>query len=209
MVDDDYQLTTTDTVFLPFGFPAGNCFVHNFPEATQNRWQMFSLPMQPINESDRAISEFSRISVRKATIIGASIALILQDLVSIIESRSARCDGRLHGQFGTGQCVLIYLRNDAQGSVASTSPDFPESRVLPTEPYNYVTLQPGWNQVGNPFTAGKLEPGLGRFERFAGGFTYRITGWLARQNPWAGPQIQQDFAMAPFNGYAIFNRRAQ
>ncbi|MEZ4763527.1 MAG: T9SS type A sorting domain-containing protein [Calditrichia bacterium] len=143
--------------------------------------------------------------MRKATIIGASIALILQDLASNYYDRTALDAMGDYGQFEPGNAFWIYLRNDAQGSVASTSPDFPESRVLPTEPYNY-TLQPGWNQVGNPFTVPVNWSQVSADLKDSLAVYAWDNGWgsLAKKSGWT-PQIQQDFAMAPFNGYAIFN----
>ncbi|MEZ4746110.1 MAG: choice-of-anchor D domain-containing protein [Calditrichia bacterium] len=204
MVDDDYQLTTTDTVFSAVRVPAG-AIVHNFPETTQNRWQMFSLPMQPINESDRAISavlaDFGAESddnwrIYRTDSTGFSINYY---------DRAALDAMGDYGQFEPGNAFWIYLRNDAQGSVASTSPDFPESRVLPTEPYNY-TLQPGWNQVGNPFTVPVNWSQVSADLKDSLAVYAWDNGWgsLAKKSGWT-PQIQQDFAMAPFNGYAIFN----
>ncbi|RMF62032.1 MAG: choice-of-anchor D domain-containing protein, partial [Calditrichaeota bacterium] len=204
-IRDAYQKTFIQNLY-PRVKIAGGELTHLFAEAQLNRWLMFSLPFEPVDISRKSINavladlgpegDFTWKIYRTDSSGVNSNYYGLQELTTMGE----------YGRFEPGNAFWLYLRNDADGTVPTTEIAFPEMETLPADSFQY-TLQPGWNQMGNPYSFDLNWDQLSSPDKDSlQVFRWSGTAWdeLLPKVGWT-PLVNVNFILSPWEGVAIRN----
>ncbi len=214
-VTDEFSVVTTDTIFASVRVPAG-AVTHSFAPDRINGWIMFSLPFEPSSVAERAISA---VLADLGAEGGETWKIYRTDQTGINTnyfglSQLSALDA--YGRFEPGNAFWLYVRSQDGKGVPTTEIDFPEMLTLTAETFRY-TLQPGWNQLGNPYAfpfswrqvASARKDSLQVYRWDGQSWDSLSTGTQpgAGASPRRGwmPLLMQDFSLAPWDGYAVFN----
>ncbi|MEL6822128.1 MAG: FlgD immunoglobulin-like domain containing protein, partial [Calditrichota bacterium] len=117
---------------------------------------------------------------------------------------NARPDG--YGRFEPGNAFWLYLRNDDDGAIPATSLSFPEMQTVSPDSFVY-TLQPGWNQIGNPYSFPIPWDGVrSAFKEALQIYRWNGEAWLDSLGKagWT-PLLNQNLILEPWTGFAVLN----
>ncbi len=208
-IRDAYRKTVSQLLFPPVQIPAGQ-FSHVFPDNSLNQWRMFSLPFEPLDVARKSISAV----LNDLGTEGDFTWRIFRTDSSGVNSNYFTLDQLNtlggYGRFEPGNAFWLYLRNDADGKVPTTEITFPDMQTVPADSFQY-TLQPGWNQVGSPYSFDitwnqVTSPVKDTLQ------VYRWNGvaWDQQLNKvgWT-PLVNTNFVLSPWEGYAVRNPLSQ
>ncbi|MGH1366100.1 MAG: choice-of-anchor D domain-containing protein [Calditrichia bacterium] len=208
-VSDEYPVTVRDTIFSSVSIPAGEITLGSASSSLTalNRWQMFSLPYDAITDANKSIASILADlgeegdftwRIYRVDPTGSNSSYLGSDALN------SRPDS--YGRFEPGNAFWLYLRDDADGQIPTTTLTFPAMQTVSPDSFVYA-LQPGWNQVGNPYSfpvpwdsvrsSGKESLQIYRWDGQAWQDSLAKSGWT--------PLLGANFSVEPWGGYAVMN----
>ena len=205
LVTDDFP-TSASTLFYPeVTIPTGQ-LSHSFSSTEQNAWIMFSMPYPAITEGDRTISSILADLGSEGDFSWRIFRTDSSGINTNYLDKAALDLAEDYGRFEPGNAFWLYLRNDDDGQIASSTIDFADTRTVAADSFVY-TLQPGWNQVGIPYSFDMAWGQVASADKdMLQVYSWNGTAWTdqLQKRGWT-PLLLQNFIMSPWDGYAIRN----
>lgn len=200
--DNFPTVSVSDTLYPRVNIPLG-ALNHTFSNSLLNRWQMFSLPFRATNSAIlNVLSSLGSEGDFSWKIYRTDPSGLNTSYFDLNELNSM---GR-YGRFEPGNAFWLYLRNDRDGRVPTTTLQLPALQTLPGDSVS-VRLQPGWNQFGSPYDFDMTWNQVTSPDKDS----LRIYRWngqawdqLLNKVGWT-PLVGGNFTLIPWEGYALFN----